>query len=281
MEYSRRDFLKVTGAAVAGSMVLPGFRFASPSVEPGLILYTVRNLMQNDAIGTLKQVAAVGYKNLEAAGYGNGKFYGMPPAEFKKIIDDLGMKLISSHTNVKNGPIEKIVEDALAAGLKYIVYPSMAGEYRKSIDGIKRAAEFMNKTGEYCISNGIKFAYHNHNFEFMPMEGVVPYDVLLKNTDPEKVKLELDLYWIKKGGASALAYFKNYPGRFELWHVKDMDNTPKHYFTEVGQGIIDFKKIFAMKETAGMKYYFVENDDPKKLGPIESIRVSYQYLKNM
>ncbi|NOY37110.1 MAG: sugar phosphate isomerase/epimerase [Chlorobi bacterium] len=279
--YTRRNFVKVMGAATAGSMLMPSMGFRSPGLQPGLILYTVRDLMKKDPLGTLKKVAGVGYVNLEAAGYGNGKFYGMSPKAFKNAIEDLGMKLISSHTNVKQGPLEKIVDDALEAGLSYIVYPSMAGEYRKSIDGIKRAAEFMNKTGTYCKSRGLNFAYHNHNFEFKPMEGVVPYDILLKNTDPEIVKMELDLYWIKKGGASAEEYFKNHPGRFELWHVKDMDNTPKHYFTEVGQGIIDFPKLFSLKKLAGLKYYFVENDDPSKVGAINSIRTSYQYLKSI
>jgi sugar phosphate isomerase/epimerase len=279
--YSRRDFVKVVGAATAGSMLIPTLGFSAPAIQPGLILYTVRDLMQKDPLGTLKKVAEVGYINLEAAGYGNGKFYGMGPKAFGDAVTNLGMQLISSHTNVQQGPIEKIADDALEAGLKYIVYPSMAQEYRKSLDGIKKAAEFMNKTGEYLGSRGLKFAYHNHNFEFEPMDGKVPYDMLLTLTDPDKVRFEIDLYWIKKGGASAEAYFKKYPGRFELWHVKDMDNTKKHYYTEVGSGIIDFKKLFSMQKEAGLKYYFVENDDPSAKGAIESITESYKYLRKL
>jgi sugar phosphate isomerase/epimerase len=145
------------------------------------------------------------------------------------------------------------------------------------MDDYKRHAENFNSFGEICENAGLQFAYHNHDFEFLNFDGVMPYDYLLENTDPELVKMELDLYWITKGGQDPVEYFKKYPGRFELWHVKDMEDNEEKFFAEVGYGTIDFKRIFAERETAGMEMFFVEQDQSRR-NPFESIEMSFNFL---
>jgi len=275
---TRRNFLKTTAAFAVGSMVMPLSSFKSGKTPYGLILYTVRDAMMKDPKKTLEQVAAAGYKVVEAAGYKDGKFYNFKPARFKEIVESLGMKLISSHTHVSMENIQKVADDAAEAGLKYVVHPSMA---RGSIDVFKKGAEDYNKFGEIFNKNGIRFAYHNHAYEFKKIDDIIPYDILLKGTQPNLVAMEMDLYWIVIGGHNPWEYFAKYPGRFELWHVKDMKDNTKKDMTEVGNGILDFKKIFSLSEQAGMKYYFVEQDTCLDHTPIESIRISQQYLKRM
>ena len=228
----------------------------------------------------MQKIADIGYNAIEAAGYANGKFYGYPPKEYKKITEDIGLIPQSSHTMVNIENIDKVIEDTLEAGMSYIVLPYLSEDKRRTLDEYKMTAEEFNKIGERCKSSGLQFAYHNHAFEFDKMDGIIPYDILLEQTDPEFVTMQLDLYWMVFGGYEPIDYFGKYPDRFVLWHVKDMDNTEKRESTEIGKGIIDFKKIFADKERAGMKYFYVEQES-FKIPPFESIAISYNYLNNL
>jgi len=303
----RRKFLKTAGAIAAGSIILPygcspkkpqesgeaAAEVAAP-VKPkdiGLQIYTLRNEIQNDGLEvTMEKVAAKGYKWIEPFGYEGRKFLGKTPAEFKQMLTNLGMTTPSVHsvTEVSSaGGKDAIVdqmkttaEDALAIGSKYLVWAFLKPEDRTSMDDYKRHIETWNKFGEVCKEAGIQFAYHNHDFEFIEFDGVKAYDVIMKETDPELVKFELDLYWITKSGNDPVEYFQKDPGRFHLWHVKDMYPEDKS-FAPVGQGSMDFRRIFEARETSGMKYFFVEQDATKDgVSPLDTIEVSWNYLNN-
>jgi len=255
------------------------------STEPvGIQLYTVRDGMTQDLAGSLKKVAEIGYKNLELAGYGDGKFYSKTPEEFKKMVSDLGMQVISSHTGVEVKGVDmtnaKILAEAHAKlGVKYCVQPWVVEEKRKTISSYKKMVGEFNKIGEVMKSFGIQFGYHNHDFEFATVEGKIPYyDVYMKEADPELITFEIDMYWATKAGQDLQKMFQDYPGRFQLWHLKDMDNTAEKYFAPVGAGTINFKEIFTSREVAGMKYFFVEQDNTKDGKPFDAIKISYDNI---
>jgi sugar phosphate isomerase/epimerase len=277
---NRRDFLKTTAAFTAAAMISPMFACTQERKIIGLQLYTVRDKIQQDLKSTLEKVAKIGYNSVEAAGYNatEGTFYGMAPKAFSELLNGLGMPLYSSHTVFELDSAEKVIADAASTGAKYIIYPYLSDQFRTNLDGWKATAEKFNKMGEIAKKNGIQFGYHNHAFEFEKMEGQIPYDLLVTQTDPSLVTFEMDLYWVTRGGHSPVDYFKKYPGRFHLWHVKDMVKTEDMFFAPVGSGRIDFAGIFAEKETAGMKYFFVEQDSFKDLDPLESIEMSFKYL---
>lgn len=278
MIINRRGFLSATSLALVGSNCLSSPVFAAKKRlnKIGLQLYTLRNEMGKDFTGTLEKVAAAGYKEVEFAGYFDRK-----PQEVKATLDKLGLASPSAHAPLasidKN--IDSVIETAKVIGHKFIVCPYLMPNERATLDDYHKLGLIFNRAGEACRKAGIEFAYHNHDFEFVLLDGKVPYDVLLAETDAKLVKMELDLYWIAKAGQDALAYFDKHPGRFPLVHVKDMDNTPKKDFTEVGRGTIDFKKIFAQSKKAGIRHYFVEQD--KSDSPLESIKVSFDYLSKL
>lgn len=272
---SRRDFIFKSGLVSAAGM-LPVSFFMPPEPETGLILYTVRNEMDTDPEGTLKLIADIGYTWLEAANYSEGLLYNQKPAVFKRMVEDYGMKLISSHAGINPDNIDRVISDSHSAGLKYLILPSLPSEWRKSIDSYKKAADFFNLAGVKCKNAGIRFGFHNHTVEFKPMARQIPYDILLNSTDPELVTFELDLCWITASGNSAVTYINNYPGRFELFHMKDM--TSRKRDATMGEGIIDFEPIFDLMKIAGLKYFFVEQDNCKTHSPLESIRISREYL---
>lgn len=286
-DINRRDFIKYSSLLSAGALLLPSCML-QPQASIGLQLYTVRDLMQSDAEGTLTKVANIGYKEVESAGYNEGLFYNMKPAAFKNMIVDLGLKHPSGHymSGISNpekvGTLsngwEKVVEDAKEAGLTYMVLAYLTEEERRSIDDYKRLAELLNKAGEICKNNGVQLAYHNHDFEFQTIAGDLPYDILLNEVDSDLMVMELDLYWAVKAGFDPVELFSNHPGRFPLWHVKDMDTAGD--FSEVGTGLIDFRKIFSAKEKAGLKHFFVEQDQTKG-SPLESIQISYTNIKKI
>lgn len=284
---NRRIFIKKSGTFALGSLMIPSAMSYTreKTKEIGLQIYSVRNQLKEDLKGTLRQIAKIGYKWIELADYRNGRFYDKSPAEFRKLVNDLGMEIISSHTEVEikgadMSNAEKIADAHAELGLKYVIKPWLIEERRVSADSYKKVAEELNKIGEVMKSRGLKFGYHNHDFEFESVEGNIPYDILLSETDKELVIFEIDLYWIKKGGKNAMDYFNKYPGRFDLYHIKDMDNTEESYFTEVGTGIINFKELFAYKDVAGMKYFFVEQDNYRNYTPLESIKISFDYLNS-
>ena len=278
----RRTFITNMAAASALSLVTPYSLFSLTKNEKmiGIQLYTLRDLVKQDFIGTLTKLAQIGYNSIEAAGYNDGKFYGYKPSEYKKVLVDLGLAPISSHSGINPENAKKVAEDTLNAGMSYLILPWISKDRRTSIDTYSKLADDMNLIGEQCNEMGLRFGYHNHAFEFEEIDGQIPYDVLLKQTDADKVCMQLDLYWMVYGGQNPLDYFRKYPGRFELWHVKDMANDEKRESTEIGSGIIDFPALFNEKELSGMQYYFVEQE-AFTIDPMESVEISFNYLKNI
>jgi sugar phosphate isomerase/epimerase len=237
----------------------------------------VRRELEKDFAGTLEKVAALGLVEVEFAGYFNHT-----PREIKSILADYQLSSPSAHisTAALRGNLREEIEAAQAIGHRYLVCGYLPAEERRSLDDYQKLVELLNGAAERLKKVGIQFAYHNHDFEFLPMEGKLPYDLILAGTDPQLVKMELDLYWITKAGQDPLKYFSAYPGRFPLVHLKDMDATPKHFFTEVGRGMIDFKKILPVAQKAGVKHYFVEQDETPA-SPFSSIKLSMDYLKRL
>jgi sugar phosphate isomerase/epimerase len=243
----------------------------------GLQLYTVRRELESDFDGTLAKITAIGFREVEFAGY-----YNHPPGQVKASLARNDLSAPSAHvqTSALRGSLPEAIEAAQIIGHEYLVCAYLPAEERRSLDDYKRLVDLLNRAGEECQRAGIQFGYHNHDFEFAPMEGRLPYDLILARADARLVKMELDLYWITKAGQSPLAYFSKRPGRFPLVHVKDMDDTPRRYFTEVGRGVIDFKRIFAAAEQAGVKHCFVEQDETPG-SPFSSIKASLDYLKQL
>ncbi|MBC7423043.1 MAG: sugar phosphate isomerase/epimerase [Ferruginibacter sp.] len=275
---TRRDFIKQTGTIAAGSMLLPPFAFSAKKIKnAGIQLYTVRKEMLADATGTLQKVAALGIKQIESAGSDKGYYYGLQPAEMKKICDSLGMKLSSGHIHLDD-KFEHTIEGAVAAGQEYLICSSMptAGQ---TIDNYKKTAEAFNKAGEACKKANLKFGYHNHDFEFEKENGQVLYDVLLSNTDPSLVHMELDLGWVVATGNDPLLYFKNHPGRFELWHLKDMD-LHKKQSTEFGKGGLQILDILQHSKQSGLKYFYIEQEEYTN-NAMESMKENMDYLAKL
>jgi sugar phosphate isomerase/epimerase len=284
---SRRDFLKNSALITAGAMVAPSVIScgggAKAAKEIGIQIYTIREQLTADLEGSMKRLAQIGYKCIEAAGFAKSdagyQFYGKSPKDYKKMLADNGQYLLASHTVFEPETADAVCAAHAEAGCKYIVYPFLPEQYRQNLDGYKATGMVLSKLGEAAKRNGLQFAYHNHNFEYTEMEGQVPMDVMMANTDAANVKFELDIYWIEKAGKDPIAYFDKYPGRFELWHVKDMTKDDEKFFAPVGSGSIDWQKIFAAREKSGMKHYFVEQDRTK--GDIwEDITKSYNFLNN-
>jgi sugar phosphate isomerase/epimerase len=292
---NRREFFKISAAGALGVMVLgplgckPGV-VDRKSFGVGLQLYTVRDAMSADLPGTLKKLSDLGYKNMELASYSEGKFYGHTPEELKKMMNDLGMDALSSHAAVESAGITvenaKIMADAHAAlGVKYCIQP-WVNEVDRNIETYKRMIADWNKVGEIMKSVGIQFGYHNHNFEFKNMDGLVPYyDIFMKEMDANLITMELDLFWASKAGQDPVEMFKKYPGRFQLLHLKDMHTKQEPFYdvikddiSPVGAGVIDFKSIIAAKDIAGMKYTFVEDDNQGNGKPFEALEISINNL---
>ncbi len=253
----------------------------------GLALYTVRDDMETNAKATLQAVSEAGYKNIEAAGYNEGKFYGMAPEEFKKYLKELGLKPVSTHQGaVTMENADTMMADVKAAGFTYFVIPvppmglfsyDNVNQKMGMTGGAENLAKILNTLGEKCKKAGLKLLYHNHDFEFVKdADGIVTIDYLLENTDPKLVNFQMDLYWVTKAGADPVAYFEKYPGRFKVWHVKDMDDQGR--FAPVGKGNIDFARILAKKKVSGMKYYMVEQDQTFDMKPLEAIKISHDAL---
>ena len=285
---TRRSFLKTSAVLSAGMLVAPKL-FAFDKKYIGLQLYTVRDAMSKDPVSTLGKVAKVGYNSVEGATYtGDEKFYGMSGADFSKVLSDNGLVMYSSHYRLgeDGSPMKgsilddwgKAVDDAAGLGIKYMICAWLSPKERGTLDHYKQVADDLNKAGETCKKSGIQLCYHNHDFEFIQENGKYPYETLLDATDKELVKMEMDMYWVTKAKQDPIALIDEHPGRFPLWHLKDMDNKPDQMFTEVGNGIIDFKKIFKQANKAGLKYFFVEQDICPG-DPFDSITQSISYIK--
>lgn len=240
----------------------------------GIQLWTLRNVVQEEPVKTLEALVKMGYNNIEPYGF-DGKFYSLNAREYARIIDDLGARLISTHTNINLENADALSDHAMEAGLEYLVMPSPGNRPKETRDDYKRLADEMNKIGKIVSSRGLRFGYHNHAFEFDPIEGELPYDILLSGTDPEHVCFQMDIFWIIKGGGIPADYFRMYPGRFKLWHVKDMGPDGKSCI--IGNGSIDFKKIFKLADLSGMQYFYVEQEEYEK-EPVECVEESWQYI---
>jgi sugar phosphate isomerase/epimerase len=289
----RRGFL---GTLTAATLLTKRLGWAAGEHRADRIavqLYSVRDAMEKDYESTLAKVAAVGYREVEFANYfGHAPSFDHPPKEVRAMLDHHGLQATSAHVpyRVLGETWPQVIEVSTVLGHSYLVNPSIDEAVRKQPDGWKRAAETFNRAGETSKKAGIQFAYHNHWAEFQPVAGKLPYDILLKECDPNLVKMEMDLCWIVVAGQDPVAYFHKYPGRFPLVHVKDMKKLPspgdpltedtlKPAMTEVGSGMIEWKRIFAHSHTAGIKVYIVEHDWPAS--PFDSIEISYKYMKDL
>jgi len=303
---TRKDFLKRTGAAALSSMffsekLIPAF--GGKTYPIGLQLFTFFTQIDDDVAGTLKRIAGIGYKEIESAFSKKGGYYGMKPKEFSKLVSDLGMSWKSHHvlgapfkmpanakplTDANGKPIslppmrnlrdnmQELVDEIAESGVPYLV---CANTPTKTLDETKGSIEVLNKTGEACKKANIILAYHNHTEEFEKSEGSTqtPYELFLSQLSPD-IKMELDLCWATKAGVNVVELFKKNPGRFHLWHVKDL-KADKSGPAPVGEGIVDFKTIFANADVAGMKHFFVEHDMPAD--PYASITASYKNLQKI
>jgi len=286
----RRSFLGTVTAATLLSRKL-GWAAETHKIDKiGLELYTVRAQMKQDFEGTLAKVAEIGYREVEFASY-----FDSTPKEIKAILARHGLTAPAAHidyaTVTTNWP--KTLDNANVIGHTYLICPSIPDDMLKKPDGWHQAAQAFNQAGAVSKKSGIQFGYHNHHYEFVLTGGKVPYDILLEETDPNLVKMEMDLCWAIVGGADPVSYFDRYPGRFPLVHVKDMKMIPTPtgsepyvpferlhpQMTDVGSGIIDWKRIFESADKAGIKHYFVEHDEPKS--PFETARNSFVYLQNL
>ena len=253
----------------------------------GIALYTLRDTMGKDPRGVLQAVADLGYEYIESAGYADGKYYGMTPAAFKEMLDEVGLKPMSSHqSSMTRENAKQEVGDAKAAGFEYIVIPvppegifyyDPASQSLGMKGTVAEASDIINTIAAEAAAQGMKALYHNHDFEFKEnAEGIVPMDYFIEHSDPEQLNFQMDLYWVTKAGADPLDYFERYPGRFKAWHVKDMDDQGR--FAPVGTGSIDFGRILAAREQSGMEFYLVEQDATFNETPMEAIEISHRGL---
>ena len=289
---ARRKFLKQTGLITAASL-LPISSFSMP-VKPkyklGLQLFTIRDMMAKDPFDTLKKVRALGYEDSEICGYdgAKGTYYGLKASEFKKLIDDLDFTVSSGHYDFSSffmqpyealqKYVDQCIEGSHEIGAKYITWPWLAPEYR-SLDNYKLLAEKLSKMGEQVNAAGLGFAYHNHDFEFTDHHGENGYDIILYETDPEVVKLQMDMYWVVHSSRKSPAQLIDQnPGRYVMWHIKDMDKVTRDY-TEMGNGSIDYKAILSNSDQDALEYYYIEQGGNFAHNSMQSITDSASYFK--
>ena len=281
MSQNRRDFIKTSAAFSAAAALLPSCITSTSEKgvpEIGLQLYTVRDQMAKDPEGTLERVAKIGYKKIETAGYADGKVYGFPGEVFAELLDGLGLEFVSGHIVKQHfeQSFDQVLEFLVEAGQQYAILPWLSPEERSTLDQYKQLGELLNRCAEKAQPAGVTICYHNHDFEFVEIDGELPMNVLISELDPKLVSIELDLYWVTKAGLDPLQYLKMNKGRIPLWHVKDMADTPEKGFAEVGEGIIDYPAIFDLGSQVGMKHFFVEQDQSDD--PMKSIETSYVNL---
>lgn len=281
----RKDFIKLSSLGILGLYSCGISNIMTTKGTLAIQLYTIRDAVSQNPEKTLEKLAQLGFNQLEIYGY-DGLFFGRSLNEFKQILNNTGLKVISSHhttgiVHPGKGSLmtnwEQTVEDLQSLGTKYMVCSYLFPEER-TVDHYKKLPDLLENSGTVTQKADIQFAYHNHDFEFdsFDEEGNA-YDFILRNTSSDRVKMELDLYWIAKAGLNAVDYFEKYPGRFPLWHIKDM-KAGNNDFTEIGNGTIDFRKIFRYKEKAGLKHWFLEQDSSDK-NIFESIAISKKFIQ--
>jgi len=265
---SRRRFLQAGAAAMA----VLGTVLAAVGRKPlGIQLYTLREEMARSVPDTLHQVAQIGYREVEFAGY-----FDMSARTLRRLLHDNGLKAPAGHVpySLMQSSADETIEFAFALGHRYLVIPSLPKALRQSLDQYRSIAETFDEWGRKCKAAGLQFAYHNHAFEFEPINGEVPYDILLAETNPELVHMEMDIYWVAKGGRSPAQYIKEWPGRFPLWHLKDIAQDGS--MVDLGDGEIDFLDLLVLRDKAGLRHGFVEHDRPAD--SFGSARRSFQFL---
>ncbi|SDG92887.1 Tat (twin-arginine translocation) pathway signal sequence [Pedobacter terrae] len=285
---SRRNFLINSSAAAAAALLVPSFVFAADNKRVvGLQLYSLRDELPKDVKGTIAKIAKTGFKEVETYGFSiKDQFWGLTPKEFKALLDANGLKAPSGHyglgTYLSDGNTTELKAAIAAAKVlksEYVTIPWLEANIRKNAADYKKIAARINEAGKMCRAAGIRLAYHNHNFEFEKQGDTTGYEILLKGTDKKLVDFELDLYWVVRSGHDPIKLFKENPGRFTMWHVKDMDKANPALNAEVGTGSINFKPIFAQAKLSGMKHFFVEHETNYKPNPMESVAASCAYIK--
>jgi len=297
MHTSRREFLKKGALALAGTSLLSQTVLAKAKMEmTGVQLYSIRDQMKADPLGTLKQLASFGYKYVEHANYVDRKFYGHSAKDFKKVLDDLGLKMPSGHTVMGKKHWDETkkdftdawkytVEDAATVGQKYVISPSLEEGFRQNADDLKRFMDVFNKSGALCQKSGMKFGYHNHDFEFsVKMDGKTMYDVILQSTDPKLVMQQLDIGNLYNGGAKAIDIVKQYPGRFESMHVKDeiaaSGGHEKYESTILGAGIVNTKEVIDLgRKSGGTTLFIIEQESYQGKTPLDSVKEDLAIMK--
>jgi len=281
----RNEFLKLSGGlALAGLASKSGFASLAGETAKlknfGIQLWSVRDDLAKDPKGVLKQLSSYGYKQIESFEGGKGMFWGMSNTEFKAEMDNLGMKIISSHCDI-NKDFEKKAAEAAAIGMKYLICPYKGPQ--KELDAFKKFADEFNQKGEICKKNGIRFAYHNHDYSFATLNGEMGQDVMMKNTDAGLVDFELDMYWVVAAGQDIETWLKKYPKRFRLCHVKDRKKgaplTDKDESVVVGTGSIDYPRILKTAKKLGMEYYIVEQEKWEGTTPMQAAQADAIYMK--
>ena len=274
MSLPRRDFVQVTGAACLAAILPPQLLDASGDKlgRIGIQLYTVRQALDADFAGTLERLATIGYKEVEFAWN-----RGTTPADTRKTLQRTGLTAPAAHLTVADFEAgwDATVAIAHTLGVHYLVLAWIDADQRTTLDDYRRWAERFNGFGRKARAAGFRFGYHNHAEELTPIDGQRPYDILLQETDPAEVAFEMDLYWVLEGGGDPLAYFAKWPGRFPLVHVKG--RAPDGRMVDVGAGSVDWAAIFAKRNEAGIRHYFVEHDEPADA--FASAAASYQYLR--
>ena len=284
---SRRTFLKHAGLAAAGALLLPSFACSAATKKRnvGLQLYTLRNQIPKDVKGIIEKVAAAGYKEVETYGYSKaGGYWGLDPKSFKALLKANGLTSPSGHfgiddfiTTGNKELLKPLIEGASAIDNQYFTIAHLGEPIRKTLDDYKKITARLNEAAELVNQSGLKLAYHNHDFEFKKYEGgTTGYEIMLDGTDKDQIRFEMDLYWVVRSGNDPVALFNKYPGRFVMWHVKDMDKANNAINTEVGSGTIDFKNIYKHAKQAGLEHLIVEQENFSK-DPFVSIKQSFDY----
>jgi sugar phosphate isomerase/epimerase len=286
---TRRTFLSTAGILSAGILMHPDMLMAKPpGLKAGLQLYSMRDYIVKDVKGVIEKVAKAGYTEVETYGYDTVKhtFWGLSPKEFKTLLKDNGLTSPSGHYGMeqflgegKDDDLKACIEAGQQVGQSTIIVPHLDDKYRKTTDDFKILAHNINRMGEICRQAGMKTGYHNHNFEFIPVDGVMLYDVLLKETDKQLIEFEMDIYWVVRAGHDPVKLIKENPGRFTMWHIKDMDKNKRELNTEIGAGSIDFKEIFKYRQLSGVKHIFMEQEN-FAIDAYQSITQSADYIKS-
>lgn len=287
---TRRNFLINTSLATTAVLALPSLAFTMDKKQIGLQLYTLRDEVTKNVKKTLEKVAAAGFTTVETYGFSlKDQFWGLSPVELKKILDANGLKAVSGHYNLgsflydgNTAELIAAIDAAKVLKTEYLTIPWIDEPFRKSIEDYKKIAQRVNEAAKMCKASGLKLAYHNHNFEFEKHNGITGYEILLNETDKDLVYFELDLYWVIRSGNDPLQLFKENPGRFKMWHVKDMDKSNPALNTEIGSGSIDFETIFAAAKQSGIQHFFVEQENNYNPNSFESIKKSCDFIsKNL